>query len=61
MKIYLKSESEYSDIEFHRTTDNILSIEITTEFGSAVYYLDSDEVNELVEFIKLTNEQYERV
>ena len=61
MKIYLKSESEYSEIEFHRTTDNILSIEITTEFGSAVYYLDSDEVNELVEFIKLTNQQYERV
>jgi hypothetical protein len=56
MKIYLKSESEYSDIEFHRTTDNILSIEIITELGSSVYYLDSDEVKELVAFIEMTNE-----
>lgn len=56
MKIYIKSESEYSDIEFHRVEDNGLYVGITEENGCTSYFLSAEEVKALVDFINLTNE-----
>lgn len=57
MNYYIRTENENGEIEFYRTNDKGLLIDITQAHGNTYYILTEQEVKALIDYLKLTDER----
>jgi len=57
MNYFIRTENEDGEIEFYRTNDGGLLIDITQPHGNTYYILKEEEVKCLIDYLKMTNER----
>jgi hypothetical protein len=57
MNWLIRTENENGEIEFFRTNDGGLLIDITQPHGNTYHILTEQEVKALIDYLKLTDEQ----
>jgi hypothetical protein len=57
MNYYIRTQNEEGEIEFFRTNDGGLLIDITQAHGNTYHILTEQEVKCLIDYLKLTDEQ----
>lgn len=57
MNYLIRTANEDGEIEFYRTNDGGLLIDITQPHGNTYYILKEEEVKCLIDYLKMTNER----
>lgn len=58
MQIYIKGEDENgNEIEFYRSDSKQLIVSVMNGHGTAYYYMDKEEIEALIDYIKITDER----
>ena len=57
MDYLIRTANEDGEIEFYRTNDGGLLIDITQPHGNTYYILKEEEVKCLIDYLKMTNER----
>jgi hypothetical protein len=58
MKLYIKGEDENgNEIEFYRSHLKQLVVSVMNGHGTAYYFMEPEEIQALIDYIKITDEQ----